>query len=118
MSSLSSSTSIPAAHRRLGIRAAVLAFVTLLAVVLTAVPASADVSFINGQRAAAGLPAVQSSGGLAGIAAAHAREMASQGRLFHSSGLGSRVAGAIGSYQAAGENVGVGSSASAVNSMF
>ncbi|HUP84850.1 MAG TPA: CAP domain-containing protein [Acidimicrobiales bacterium] len=85
--------------------------------VLAAVPAGADVSFINARRAAAGLPPVSDSGGLAGVAARHSAEMAAAGRLYHSTNLGATVSSVV-AWQGVGENVGVGASLSDVNAMF
>ena len=98
-------------------------FVLLLGVValvisMTAIPASADVSFINSKRSGAGLAPVSSSGGLASIAASHSRSMAERNTLAHSTNLGSKVSSVLPGWLAVGENVGVGSSVAEVNSMF
>ena len=84
---------------------------------VAAPPVAADVSFINSQRAGSGLPSLGSHAGLAGVAARHAAEMASAGKLFHSSNLGAKVSSVL-AWQGVGENVGVGTSMAAVNSMF
>lgn len=99
-------------HRLLGV-----VVVASLVSFVTAAPVGADVSFINAQRARSGLPAVVSHGGLSGVAARQAAEMASAGKLFHSSNLGAKVSAVL-TYQAVAENVGVGASVSAVNAMF
>ena len=99
-------------------RIALFVGVIALLVAVTAVPAGADVSFINGQRSSAGLAPVSSSGGLASLAASHSRSMAERNSLAHSSNLGSRVSSVLPGWLAVGENVGVGTSMSAVNSMF
>lgn len=91
--------------------------VASLVAFVTAAPVAADVSFINSQRASVGLPGVGSHSGLAGVAARHAAEMASANQLFHSANLGSKVSAVL-AWQGVGENVGVGTSLSAVNSMF
>ena len=85
--------------------------------ILTPSPVAADASFINSQRASAGLAPMSSHSGLAGVAARHSAEMASAGKLFHSSNLGTKVSSVL-AWQGVGENVGVGASMSDVNSMF
>ena len=84
---------------------------------VTASPVAADVSFINSQRSGSGLAPMSSHSGLAGVAARHAAEMATAGKLFHSSNLGAKVSAVL-AWQGVGENVGVGTSMSAVNAMF
>ena len=91
--------------------------VAALVSVVLAPPVAADVSFINGQRASAGLAPVGNHSGLAGVAARHAAEMASAGKLFHTSNLGTRVSAVL-AWQGVGENVGVGASLADVNAMF
>jgi hypothetical protein len=91
---------------------------TVIALVLVAAPALADVSFINAKRSAAGLAPVSESGGLASVAVRHSQEMASQNRLFHSGNLAAAVSSVVPNWQGVGENVGVGSSVEDVNAMF
>ena len=64
------------------------------------------VSLINGSRAAAGLPALETHGDLSAYARRHTSEMIAAGSIFHSSNsqLGSNTAG----WSAMGENVGMG----------
>ena len=111
--------SSPRTFRRRPVRvlAALIATAAVLAV-MTALPGGADVSFINSRRTSAGLSPVQNSGGLASLAASHSQQMADRGELYHSSGLGSRVSTVFSNWQAVAENVGVGESVEAVNSMF
>src|SRR4051812_19184962 len=99
-------------------RAAVVFLAATLVVVGVASPASADVSFINAKRSAAGLAPVSSSGGLASLAQRHSQEMANAGRLFHTGDLGGSVSSVLPGWQSVGENVGVGDSVDAVNAMF
>lgn len=89
-----------------------------LVIVLVASPALADVSFINGRRAAAGLSPVSDSGGLASLARAHSAAMASRDGLFHSGNLAAKIATVVPGWQGVGENVGVGESVASVNAMF
>jgi hypothetical protein len=104
--------------RRSSGRIALIVSVVALLVTGTAAPAGADVSFINSRRSSAGLPAVTNSGGLASVAASHSRSMADRNTLGHSSNLGTKVSSVLPGWLAVGENVGVGTSMSAVNSMF
>ncbi len=89
-----------------------------LAIVLMAAPALGDVSFINAQRAGAGLAPVADHSGLASLARAHSAEMAASNTLFHSGNLAAKIATVVAGWQGVGENVGVGDSVAAVNSMF
>ncbi len=91
---------------------------SVLAIVLVASPALADVSFINSCRSSAGLGPVSDHGGLASVARSHAAAMAAEGRLYHSGNLASRVSSVVQGWQGVGENVGVGESLAAVNAMF
>ncbi|MGI8791757.1 MAG: CAP domain-containing protein [Acidimicrobiales bacterium] len=87
----------------------VVAFASLLVGPLSA-PAAADAGFINGVRASQGLHPLGDSRSLHAVAASHAAEMASEGRLSHSAGLLGRVANYYSDVTDVGENVGVGSS--------
>jgi hypothetical protein len=89
-----------------------------LVVVGVATPAWADVSFINAKRSSAGLAPVSSSGALASLAQRHSQEMANAGRLFHTGDLAGSVSSVLSGWQSVGENVGVGESVDAVNTMF
>jgi uncharacterized protein YkwD len=66
---------------------------------------SAQQALINQDRAAAGLPPLTWSSCLAGIAAGQASAMASQGRIFHGSGVNQDLGCGLGSTHS-GENVG------------
>jgi hypothetical protein len=83
--------------------------------VAVAVPASADVSFINAKRSGAGLAPVSSHSGLASLAHQHSADMAARGALFHTGNLAASVNSVLTGWQAVGENVGVGTSLDAVN---
>jgi hypothetical protein len=89
-----------------------------VAIVLTASPALADVSYINAKRAGAGLGPVSDSGGLASLARSHSSQMANDNRLFHTGDLGGAVSSVLPNWQGVGENVGVGASLADVNAMF
>jgi uncharacterized protein YkwD len=73
------------------------------------------ISMVNEYRAAHGLGALAQAGDATAKAQQHSDEMAAQGRLSHS---GSMSSGIQGGWSALGENVGVGGSASQVESMF
>jgi len=81
---------------------------------------SAQQAYVNADRAAAGLPPLQWSSCLAGIAAGQSSAMASQGRIFHGSGVNQDFGCGLGSRQT-GENVGYwsgGINDAQLNSMF
>jgi uncharacterized protein YkwD len=70
---------------------------------------------VNQYRAAHGLAPLAQAGDAAAKAQQHSDDMAAQGRLFHSSSMSS---GINSGWSSLGENVGVGGSASQVESMF
>jgi hypothetical protein len=72
------------------------------------------VSLINASRSAAGLGSLQVSGDLVSVARRHTSKMAAEGRIFHSSDLGSGLSG----WQALGENVGMGPNPSILHDAF
>jgi len=77
--------------------------------------ASQLLSLVNRFRAAHGLPALSSASDAMAKAQQHARDMAAQGRIYHSSSMSSGISGG---WTALGENVGMGSSVSQIESMF
>jgi hypothetical protein len=72
------------------------------------------VSLINASRSAAGLGSLTVSGDLVSVARRHTSKMAAEGRIFHSSDLGSGLSG----WQALGENVGMGPNPSILHDAF
>lgn len=80
-----------------------------------AAAASQLVSLVNRFRADNGLPALSPASDAMAKAQQHARDMAAQGRIYHSSSLSSGISPG---WTALGENVGTGGSASQVESMF
>lgn len=87
--------------------AAIAAFILLPA---TAASAS-SLGLINGER---GGDPLQNNGSLASAAAAHSRQMADRGEIYHSPNLSGVVSG----WSALGENVGVGASVGEVHAAF
>ena len=73
------------------------------------------VSLVNQYRAANGLPALAKASDATAKAQQHSNDMAAQGRMFHSSSMSSGISPG---WSSLGENVGVGGSASQVESMF
>jgi uncharacterized protein YkwD len=81
---------------------------------------SAQQAYINADRAAAGLPPLQWSSCLSGVAAGQSGAMAAQGRIFHGGGVNQDFGCGLGSRQT-GENVGYwsgGINDAQLNSMF
>jgi uncharacterized protein YkwD len=81
---------------------------------------SAQQAYINADRAAAGLPPLQWSSCLSGVAAGQSAAMAGQGRIFHGGGVNQDFGCGLGSRQT-GENVGYwsgGINDAQLNSMF
>jgi len=91
---------------------------TALSVLVVPAMAEADVSDVNQQRAAAGLPPVYEDGGLTALAQQKAADMAATGNLVHTSDLGGTVGSVLPSYTGAAENVGLGPSTATVTSAF
>jgi uncharacterized protein YkwD len=83
----------------------------------TASPSDAAqlISMVNQYRADHGLPALARAGDATAKAQKHSDDMAAQGRMFHSSSMSSGISPG---WSSLGENVGVGGSASQVESMF
>lgn len=75
---------------------------------------STAISLINGERTSRGLNSLQESGSLSSYAAKHSQVMADAGEIFHSSNLGSAASG----WEALGENVGQGGSATSLHGAF
>ncbi|GEM_PF-3339026 len=95
---------------------------------VTAVPAHADsidpgaaaqqfYAFINAQRAAAGVPALQWRGDIAAMAVAHSAEMAAQGTIWHGSFVSEGNLKALNASLLA-ENVGMGGDVDSIDSAF
>jgi hypothetical protein len=72
------------------------------------------VSMTNGARSNKGLRSYSVASDLVAVARRHAQKMASQHTIFHNPNLGSDVSG----WQAVGENVGMGGSASSIHQAF
>ena len=110
------------AARRSPRRLPALAFILVVLAVVTAdaTPSSAGpgLSWINSVRANRGLNALAGSGGLDNLAASHTRQMINQNRLFHTGNLGGAVSSVYPNWTHVGENVGVGTSLSSVQSAF
>jgi hypothetical protein len=94
------------------------AVVTALAVLAVPALAEADISAVNQQRAAAGLPPLVESGGLTSLAQQHSAYMATTANLTHSGNLGGTVGSVLPSYTGAAENVGQGPSVGTVTNLF
>ncbi len=75
---------------------------------------SCFVSKMNASRAAAGLPAMESSGSLASFARTHSADMLAAGNIYHSSNLASAASG----WEALAENVGVGPTCDSLHNAF
>ncbi|MEY2459281.1 MAG: hypothetical protein QOG30_1111 [Acidimicrobiaceae bacterium] len=73
------------------------------------------ISLVNQYRAANGLPALAKASDATAKAQQHSNDMAAQGRMSHSSSMSSGISPG---WSSLGENVGVGGSASQVESMF
>ena len=71
-------------------------------------------SLANNERAKRGLRSYAVSSDLVAVARRHAQRMAASGTIYHNSRLGSEVSG----WQAVGENVGMGGSASSIHQAF
>lgn len=105
--------------RRWLARVAIVALVVCLYVTtsvgdLLASEESTAISLINGERTSRGLNSLQESGSLSSYAAKHSQVMADAGEIFHSSNLGSAASG----WEALGENVGQGGSATSLHGAF
>lgn len=72
------------------------------------------VSLANSARSNKGLRSYSVASDLVSVARRHAQRMASKGTIYHNSSLGSEVSG----WQAVGENVGMGGSASSIHQAF
>jgi hypothetical protein len=92
--------------------------VTAFAVAAPAAQASTEesqfVSLTNSARANRGLRSYTVASDLVAVARQHAQEMAAKHTIYHNPNLGSDVSG----WQAVGENVGMGGSASAIHEAF
>lgn len=87
----------------------------ILALLLLFPSAAGDtVSLINATRAANGLAPLSTDSGLSAFAQNHSQNMAAAGEIFHSPNLGSASTG----WDALGENVGKGGTASALHDAF
>lgn len=89
-----------------------------LAVVAPAAHASTEesqfTSMANRERSSRGLRSYSVSSDLVAVARRHAQRMAAGGKIWHNPNLGSEVSG----WQAVGENVGMGGSASSIHQAF
>lgn len=95
-----------------------MAIATAVAVLIVPALAEADVSAVNQQRAAAGLPPVTENGGLTSLAQQHSAQMAATSSLVHTGDLGGVVSTVLPSFTGAAENVGQGPSVATVTSLF
>lgn len=71
-------------------------------------------SMTNSERSGRGLRTYSVSSDLVAVARRHAQRMAASGKIYHNPNLGSEVSG----WQAVGENVGMGGSASSIHQAF
>jgi hypothetical protein len=71
-------------------------------------------SMANSERSSRGLRSYSVAGDLVAVARRHAQRMAAAGKIWHNPNLGSEVSG----WQAVGENVGMGGSASSIHQAF
>jgi hypothetical protein len=94
--------------------ACLLSFAVLPATTAHASSESEFVSRTNSARGSNGLAGYGVRGDLTAVARRQAGRMASAGRIYHNPGLGSEVGG----WSSVGENVGVGTSVSAIHSAF
>jgi len=99
-------------------RRTLVAAVTAFSVLVVPAIAEADVSAVNDQRAAAGLPPVIEDSGLTALAQQQSAQMAASGSLTHSTDLGGEVGTVLPSYTGAAENIGLGQSVATVNTAF
>lgn len=93
--------------------------------VAAASAASAEISdaeslleLINGERAAAGLEALESDPALTGIAVKWSKKMAKSNRLSHNPALRDQVDAAVPEWRSLGENVGVGGDIDSLHQAF
>lgn len=76
--------------------------------------ASTAISLINQERSSRGLNTLKESGSLSSFALNHSQDMAAAGDIYHSSNLGSAASG----WDALGENVGAGGTATSLHGAF
>lgn len=99
------------------VAATAVAFGTLAVVAPAAHASGAESQFTslaNNERAKRGLRSYSVAGDLVAVARRHAQRMAASGAIYHNPKLGSEVSG----WQAVGENVGMGGSASSIHQAF
>ena len=97
---------------------AVAAVATAASVLVVPAMADADVSAVNRERTAAGLPPVYEDGGLTALAQQKSAQMAATGNLVHTGNLGGTVGSVVPSFTGAAENIGQGQSVATVTNSF
>jgi hypothetical protein len=97
---------------------AIAAVATAASVLVVPAMADADVSAVNQERTAAGLPPVYEDGGLTALAQQKSAQMAATGNLVHTGDLGGTVGSVLPSFTGAAENIGQGQSVATVTSSF
>jgi len=97
---------------------AIAAVATAASVLVVPAMADADVSAVNQERTAAGLPPVYEDGGLTALAQQQSAQMATTGNLVHTGNLAATVSSVLPSFTGAAENIGQGQSVATVTNSF